>query len=526
MLVTNQNDLTEILQKVATAINVQLTFDDVQRLPLIAPNGFDTAKRHDKLFLYGPSGCGKSRCIFEFIKDKLSNIKNIFIINPRQTIGEESGRIKIHELVSKFDQNDIVVWDNFPDDLVKRDVESGRKALEIVSSKDVKILLVALKPKYLEVYRDVASKTPELYGYEIAYNREKIKGVIMSYGKNIIQFTDLYEKHILPNIDKVSTTLWQREPLPISILAYYKELINKQADTREQDGQSQLNAILEAEKLLLRTEFYEHQFTLISSLEERQSDIEFLYILKLCYELGLNRNPARIEQLQKGIFDSVSPKEPSRKLSTWVYLSGQYYAMHDTPGESVQFTEGIKLKIMRHLTDNFLNVIPKEDNQVYLFGIFFGRNIHLITRDTQYNFLPDHIYNYMKGKRYFEAGLGQGTGEVFASLDETLQAEILRRVNVDREFARGLGDGLGNNLQSLDKKKRTDVLEWIRKSIPVARGLGESLGRNFKNLPKEVQEEAFEILSTEENVQFARGLGTGLGRIFIELDRRSSGKNN
>ena len=137
MLVRNQNDLADILQKVATAVNVQLTFDDVQRLPLIAPNGFDTAKHHDKLFLYGPSGCGKSRCIFEFIKDKLSNIKNIFIINPRQTIGEESGRIKIHELVSKFDQNDIALWDNSPDDLVKRNVESGRKALEIVSSKDV-----------------------------------------------------------------------------------------------------------------------------------------------------------------------------------------------------------------------------------------------------------------------------------------------------------------------------------------------------------------------------------------------------
>jgi hypothetical protein len=68
-----------------------------------------------------------------------------------QTIEGGSGKIKIHELVSKFDQNDVLVWDNFPDDLVKRDGESGGKALEIVSSKDVKILLVALKPKYRRV---------------------------------------------------------------------------------------------------------------------------------------------------------------------------------------------------------------------------------------------------------------------------------------------------------------------------------------------------------------------------------------
>ena len=91
MLVTNQNNLSDILQKVATAINVQLTFDDVQRLPLIAPNGFDTAKHHDKLFLYGHSGCGKSRCIFEFIKDKLRPIEpSIFKhVNRQRTNGNQ-----------------------------------------------------------------------------------------------------------------------------------------------------------------------------------------------------------------------------------------------------------------------------------------------------------------------------------------------------------------------------------------------------------------------------------------------------
>jgi hypothetical protein len=60
--------------------------------------------------------------------------------------------------------------------------------LEIIGVKDVMNLLVALKPKYLEIYR-VTRKVPELYGYEIAYDKERIRSIITSYGKNMIQFT-------------------------------------------------------------------------------------------------------------------------------------------------------------------------------------------------------------------------------------------------------------------------------------------------------------------------------------------------
>jgi RecA-family ATPase len=81
VLVTNHKDPSDILQQVADCINLQLTLDG-QNLPLIAPNWFDDAKRHDKLFLYGPSGCGKSRNIFELIKHRQGNIEKIFIINP------------------------------------------------------------------------------------------------------------------------------------------------------------------------------------------------------------------------------------------------------------------------------------------------------------------------------------------------------------------------------------------------------------------------------------------------------------
>ena len=154
--------------------------------------------------------------------------------------------------------------------------------------------------------------------------------------------------------------------------------------------------------------------------------------------------------------------------------------MHDAPGEAIEFSKDVKLKIISYLTENFLNVIPKEDNQIYSFGIFFGRNIDLIACATPHHFLPDHIYEYMKSKRYFETGLGQGAGETFPSLDYHIQEQILRRVEIDGEFAKGLGDGLGNSFLSLDKERQIHILEVIiRKSIPFARGLGEGLGHKF-----------------------------------------------
>jgi hypothetical protein len=511
----NQRNRDEILQKIVTAINVQLALENSQSIPFISSNGFDTVKLQDKLFIYGLSGCGKSRCIYELAKDKLDDVENIFIINPRQTLGEESGRISIHELAIKLNQKDIVIWDNFPDDLLKRDVESAGEVLEIISVRGVTNLLVALKPKYLEIYRGVAKKVPELYDYEIGYDRQKISSIITSYGKNIIPFIDVYEKYVSPNIHQISTILWQKEPLPITILTYFRELVRKQ---NEMKGES-IDTILEAQKLMHRTDYYKHQFALISNLEDRQNDIDFLYTLRLCYELSLSRAPTLIHQLQKGIFDSVPSKEPTRKLSIWIYLSGRYYSMHDAPGEAIEFPKDVKLKMINYLAENFSKVIGKEDNQIYSFGIFFGRNIDLIAYDTSHNFLPAHIYDYMKNKRYFELGLGQGAGETFSSLDYHIQEQILRRVEIDGEFASGLGYGLGSSFLSLDKERQIHILEVIiRKSIPFARGLGESLGHKFTSMSQEIKEEVFKALLIKENFQFARGLGMGLGLAFLQLD--------
>nr|MDQ3969807.1 RNA helicase domain-containing protein [Thermoproteota archaeon] len=323
LTIDSSND-NKIIQKIATAINVQLSATQGAQnlLPFAAPKGFENAIRHDKLFIHGASGCGKSRAIFEIIKGKIEGIEKIYIINPRQTTGEESGRLILTELMNRFTEKDMVIWDNFPDDLIRKDIDNSRKALEIISSKDVKCMLIALKPKYLEIYRHIAREVPELHTYEIVYDKSHLKNILVSYGNQVVEFVGVYKKYIEPDIDKIVKILWGKEPLPLTVFNYFKELLQKEEEAAliEEKSVCSVDAVLEAKVLLPRTEYYEHQFQLIQDQEHRQSDTEFLYSLKLCYELGLGRAINVVESFQKGIFNSNSPKDATRELSTWIYI--------------------------------------------------------------------------------------------------------------------------------------------------------------------------------------------------------------
>ena len=151
------------ISKVAFAINVQLTLNDANEqhsnqnsLPFVFPNDFDNVKDRDNLFIYGPSGCGKSRTIVEIIS-KLSNaggIQKIYVVNPRNAIGVESGMISLYDLVNKFGEKDVVIWDNFPDGIIQRDIVSAMGTRDS-KFKENHELLIALMPKYLEAYAEL-----------------------------------------------------------------------------------------------------------------------------------------------------------------------------------------------------------------------------------------------------------------------------------------------------------------------------------------------------------------------------------
>src|SRR5215207_4156140 len=146
--ITSEQEKMQILQTIATTINVQLTLDEQDHIPFVAPTDFQLANSQDKLFSYGPGGSGKSRIIFELTKVKLDEkIERIYIINPRQALDKNIQRANLMQLSYRFTCHDIVVWDNFPDGLMKKDIDTGKLALEIISSSTAKNLFIALKPK-------------------------------------------------------------------------------------------------------------------------------------------------------------------------------------------------------------------------------------------------------------------------------------------------------------------------------------------------------------------------------------------
>ena len=131
----------------AIAINVQFTGFS-ENLPFVPPKQFASLVREEKIFLVGPSGSGKSRAIIEILRSKNPTYDRIFVINPSNPAGLDSARQSIASLSQQFGRNDIVIWDNFPDGLVKRDLQSAFGALEIINSSQVQNLYIALKPTY------------------------------------------------------------------------------------------------------------------------------------------------------------------------------------------------------------------------------------------------------------------------------------------------------------------------------------------------------------------------------------------
>ena len=121
---------TETVQKMATAINVQFA-EASKQLPFVLFKEFQNLLREEKVFLFGPSGCGKSQTIIE-LRSKNTSYDRIFVINPSNPARLDSGRENISTLSEQFGRKDLVIWDNFPEGLIKRDLENAFGALETI----------------------------------------------------------------------------------------------------------------------------------------------------------------------------------------------------------------------------------------------------------------------------------------------------------------------------------------------------------------------------------------------------------
>ena len=511
---------TETIQKVATAINVQFTEgSSSNQLPFVPFKDFQNLLREEKVFLFGPSGCGKSRTIIELLRGRKGNYDNIFVINPSNPAGLDSSRENISVLSQQFSTKDLVIWDNFPEGLVKRDLENAFGAVEILISRSVQNLYIALKPSYLEMYRGLTMSIPDIYTHEIRLDLATMKTLIKAYGREVERYRDIFETYMSPNIDVISRILWQKQPLSLTVVDYYKALACRATDRSQAAATTTFDSskcIQVAQEWLPVYDYFERQFEVMKDIRGREQDVDFLYTLRFCYEAGFSRTQSSIARLQKAIFESTAPPEPTRKLSTWVYLSGQNYAMHDSAKNAVKLNDYSMMKIISYLTEHFSEIIPEGSGELHSLGLFLGKNIQFIPNDPGRGIVPNQIYGFMKKNAVFERAFGRGIGESFESLDEPLQMLILEHVDTHVEFGVGLADSLGERFIELDDNNRKRILEKTYHGMLFARYFGQSVGRLYGKMSNELQ--SIVVSHSEMNPQFADGLGMGLGYVYATSD--------
>ena len=158
-------------------------------------------------------------------------------------------------------------------------------------------------------------------------------------------------------------------------------------------------------------DYFQRQFEVMKNIDSRQNDVDFLYTLRFCYEVGFDRDHDSIARLQKAIFGSSLPFDPSRKLTTWIYLSGRNYSMHDSAKNAITLSDYSKMRIISYFTSNFQGILPLGDGELYSLGLFLGRNIQYGLSDLDYSkkIVPDEIYQFMKTNAVFERAIGRGS---------------------------------------------------------------------------------------------------------------------
>ncbi|MEO9320315.1 MAG: hypothetical protein ABI361_06555 [Nitrososphaera sp.] len=501
------------LQAIATALNLQLEESDGSPIPFVKPPDYEVFQNTRVSFLMGPNGSGKSRAIFELVKESFDEVENVYVLNPKTSAGDEYGRVSIQDLIQRITTADLVVWDNFPDDLRKRDIFTVGESIELLLSSRARSILISLNANYFEAFSDLADSIPELQPHLMSYDKSALTKMLSEFGENISLFHKAYGKYVAGSLNKVASTLWHNDPYPATVLLYYRSLVGQIAAGKARVG---TGAIVQAKELASRRAYFVAQFQTLSRIPSRRHDAEFLLTLKLCYDLRLERNFNTVSRLQKAIFGSEPAPSPARRLTTWVYLAGDYYSMHALALESCKFDAETTLEIAMYLSREFPGLVSTRAAS-FSIARFMGRNIASILNAprTSEIKLPDAITAQIKSNIDFALGLGKGIGEAFIELEQPLQKSVLQASGLSGEFSFGLGSGLAEVLRSADTDVYGSIISEARRNIHLASGLGDGLGTGFSTLKAKQKASLFGL--AEENVQFAYGLGVGLGRGCYQL---------
>jgi hypothetical protein len=252
--------------------------------------------------------------------------------------------------------------------------------------------------------------------------------------------------------------------------------------------------------------------------------------------LRLGRSLDLLEQLQKTVFLSHMPIEPTREMSSRVYLSGSYYSMHDISREAIQYSQDILLKIMNYLKNN-PEVMLGDDGALYQAGIFIGKNIQYIYSDDYPSLLPVnfHILTYRGEQKLLRMTELYEDLKGYSFSDEFQRRMIEISNNYKDPFGHGLGLGLAQVFPSLDQETRDKVwnklIDLLKRNIEVGHGFGEGIAQVFPSLDQETRDKVWNKLMEfkledddftpggfgEGIAQVLTGFGEGIAQIFESI---------
>lgn len=518
----NGKPAVEVYELLSKLLNVQNQINR-QEIPFIIPERLEHLYENSLLFLHGRSGIGKSRTLHEVTKKLMNEKKTIYVINPYSVSNSYIRYEGLWSILSRIGPDDVLVWDNFPNGLLQRNPETGRSSLDLIGSRKVNAI-ISLSPLFPENYVNFVEMIPDIHIHKIEFSSREIKQLIEAYGLKLNPFREIYKNHIEQNLEQISEILWKKEPSPLLVLEYYKQVLNT---SNKLSDPSQ--AIKIAENLETPGEYFVKQFKYLKKSSENKNDIHFLYTLKFCYQLGISRELSRLDTIQKNLFGTTYPLEPLQTLDSWIYLSGQYYSLHDLALESIELTRDILLKIIQYLTKE-PTIMMDSDDSLYLGGVFVGTHVQYLLPVNEEIFLPPSFDILMKGV----ISLKEKTIEMvnycnknnITMHDPEFAKMMADFVNNNRRdyFGLGLGKGLAQFLVSSDENTRSKnwkkLCEFIDPYYEISYGFGQQIGNVFKSVRSIEKAEIWDRLVDlcKINGGFASGLGESMSNLIEFLN--------
>lgn len=507
------NDAEMLMEHIAHLTNTILKIES-QNIPFVFPSQIpdewnnNTSNNYSKSLILGAEGAGKSRLIYEYIRSRIDLYDEVWILNPSGKIdGVDFGEISVYDLVTKLiTPRSLIIWTDFPDPLLSgENVESGLSILQQISSARVKNILIEVKSIYSTLYSNIETKLMNLKPIFVEYSLDDIKLLIKEYGSNISDYQPVYQSLISKLIDNIADLLYNKHAVPATIKFYYEQLI---------EDQSLYPLPLEiASKLPSLTDHYSSALNIIS--DEKPELLHFLFVLKLCYELRINRTIPKLRSLQKQVFGTETPTN-IQILKRWVeYRSNEFSFRYNNIKNIIDF--GINTyRIMEFLSSkDFLEEMPEDYYTHFFFGTFYGKNLQYIDIDESPLFKT--TWDYLAHQLGFKTGLASGLAYLFYSLDASLQLRVLDLVRKEIGIEYAFYLYWSPNFNLLDKSVLDILLAKSRENTIIASILGVKFGLNLESLDQRIVDESFN--SAGEIPFFYNGFLTGLARVFPRLSK-------